>query len=73
MLEFCADNSTSIFKELAKKKAATWGEVTVVNQGALSLGVWKAVDRGSTKEKMGKIANEFSNYPPSPTHTPTAS
>lgn len=35
----CASNSTSMYKEMPKKRAVNWGKVTVVKQGAISLGL----------------------------------
>lgn len=35
----CASSSTSMYKEMAKKRAVTWGKVAVVKQGAVSLGL----------------------------------
>lgn len=59
MLKFLvlyAGNSTSIHEELAKKRAASWGRITVINQGAVSPHVWCVED--SWQRSKGGVNGE---------------
>lgn len=66
MPEFCAGISTSIFKELANKRAAIQEKVTVVNQGALSLSACgrRVVGRRGVREKWRKLLINSLTLPP---------
>lgn len=69
---FCVPATPLPYIRRQQRGAATWGKVTVINQGAISLGVCEGQLVG--REAKGKctmrekIANEFRNYIPPHTH-----